>query len=214
MDEILPKVVIAGLAASVSPVAIMVLISVMFARNALRNALVFLAGYTSAMVALGVIGVFILHLGGSGKKSEVDAYIDIAAGVLCLLAILLVLRKKKTPEKKEDYGGLGPAKVLALGFVTMLVNSSTIICYLSGAHAVSAAGVDTADKLLGLAVLTAVSLVTLVVPIVFYAVFPRRAKKALGELKGWLSRHSRAISVVVLAAFGVYLIVKGITAVA
>ncbi|MBM3957196.1 MAG: GAP family protein, partial [Gemmatimonadetes bacterium] len=148
MDEILPKVVIAGLAASVSPVAVMVLVSVMFAKHAVRNSLIFLAGYASAMIALGVVGVFVLHLGGSGKKSSVDAYIDIALGALCLLTIPLALRKRKDPAEKKDYGGLKPARAFVLGLGTMMVNTSTIICYLSGAHAVTAAGVKFTDKLL------------------------------------------------------------------
>lgn len=210
----IPKLIIAGLAASVSPVALMVLISVMLARNALRNSLVFLTGYTVTMVAIGVVGVFVLHAGGSGTKTGVDAYIDIALGALCLLAIPLAARKKKGGKEQRDYSSLKATRVFLLGIVTMLLNASTIICYLSGAHVISEAHLGVADKIAGLAVLTAVSLVTLIIPIVLYLVFPDKSQKALHSFGGWLSRHGKVIGVAVLAVFAVYLLVKGITAVA
>lgn len=152
MASMIPRLVVAGLAAAVSPVAIMVLISVMFAKNALRKALAFLTGYTLVLVAIGVAGVFILHLSGSGKKTNLDAFIDIGLGALCFLMIPLTLRKKKD-DKKRDYGDLKSGSAFLLGMVTMALNMSTIICYLSGAYVISESGLNLADKVAGLAVL-------------------------------------------------------------
>ena len=104
MVKLIPHVIVAGLAASVSPVAIMLLLAVMMRKNTRRNTLLFLLGFTLILVALGVVGVFIFKAGGSGAKRSVDGYFDIALGVLCLLAMLFSLRPKKKQEKPEMGG--------------------------------------------------------------------------------------------------------------
>jgi len=212
MAQLIPHVIVAGLAAAISPVAVMVLLSVMMRKNARRNSLLFLFGFTLVLIALGVVGIFVFRAGGSGVKSKVDGYIDVALGVLCLAAILLSLRPKKKKAEPETEKDLEASRAFLLGAGSMLVNTSTIICYVSGAHEISRAKLPVYDDIIALALLTAITLLTLLIPIAVYYAFPTKAEKVLGSLNSWLARHGNVIGAAVLLIFGAYLLTKGIKA--
>ena len=99
MGDLVPRLIITGLAAAVSPVAVMVLLAVLSRKNARRNSLLWLLGFTATLIALGVVMVYIFHLGGSGETSKVDGYIDIVLGFLCLLPIPWTFMKKRKEKK-------------------------------------------------------------------------------------------------------------------
>lgn len=215
MSRLIPSVILAGLAAAVSPVAVMVLLAVMMKEKARRNSLLFLLGYTLILIALGVVGVYVLKAGGSGTKSKVDGYVDIALGALCFAAMLLSLRPKKKQAKPATGGkDLKASRAFLLGIIAMLTNVSTIVCYLSGAHEISKAEPGLGEGLLALALLIVVTLITVLIPIGIYFIFPTRSDKVLSTFNAWLSRHSKVIGASVLLIFGAYLLIKGIKVVA
>jgi len=198
----------------VSPVAVMVLISLMLKKNPVRNSSLFLLGFALVLIAIGIAGLFLLHFGGHAKKSPVDGYIDIALGVLCLLAIPLAWKRKRKRKQEEPAArDIKPARAFTLGGATMLINFSTIPIYVSGVHVISDAKLAFFDDVLAMVILTAVTLITLVVPIVIYLVFPKAAARALSSVRVWLSKHQKVIGATILLVFGVYLLIKGIHAV-
>jgi len=212
MLQLLPRLIVIGLAAAVSPVAVMVLISLMLKKNPVRNSSLFLLGFVLVLIAIGIAGLFLLHVGGHGKKTPADGYVDIALGVLCLLAIPLVWKRKRKQEEPAARD-IKPARAFTLGGATMLVNFSTIPIYVSGVHVISDARLGLFDDVLAMVILTAVTLITLVVPIIIYIVFPKAAAKALSSVRVWLSKHQKVIGAAILLVFGVYLLIKGIHAV-
>jgi threonine/homoserine/homoserine lactone efflux protein len=203
--------VLLGLAASVSPVSIMVMISLMLTKSPVRNALAFLAGFTLVLVAMGVLSVFVFHAGTAHKTGTVDGWIDIGFGVLCLAVIpFSILRKEKPEQEKQSAKPFTARKSFVVGLGTMMVNASTIVIYLSATHLIAAAKLSAAQDVIALVVLTLVTLVTVIIPILIYAIFPGKAEKVLNALKGWLARHRKVIGVTILLIIGAYLLVKGI----
>lgn len=195
-----------------SPVAVMVLISLMLKKNPVRNSSLFLLGFALVLIAIGIAGLFLLHLGGHAKKSPVDGYIDIALGVLCLLAIPLVWKRKRKQEEPAARD-VKPARAFTLGAATMLVNFSTIPIYVTGVHEISSAKLAVSDDVLAMIVLTVVTLLTLIVPIITYTAFPKTAARVLSSVRVWLSKNQKVIGAAILLVFGVYLLIKGIHAV-
>lgn len=215
MADIVPKLILAGLGAAVSPVAVIVLLTLMMRKKPLRNAWLFLLGFTITLVAIGVIMGFVLHFGGSGSKSAFDDWVDVALGALCLALIPFSLRGKKEKAgggaeagEKEDKG-IGASRAFVMGVATMCVNTSTMVIYAAGMHVISQAGLSPPEVVLSVALLTFITLLSLLVPIFIYVVFPERAGKVLASLQGWLNRHKKIIGAGVLAVFGVYLVTKG-----
>jgi len=209
MGSLIPKMILIGLAASVSPVSIMVLISIMLTKNPLKNALSFLLGFILVLIAYGVIGDLIFR-SAKPNKGHVGGYIDIALGVLCLLAIILVFFRSKKPKAEKTGGSFGAGKALGIGAATMAINTSTIIIYIAGVHEVAMAKVGTVGSIVLLLVLSFFTLLTLFVPITVYVLFPKKASALLEKLRGWLVKHNTVIASGILVLFGVYLLVKGI----
>ena len=209
MGSLILKVIVIGLGASVSPVSIMVLISIMMTKNALKNALYFLLGFTVVLLAYGVISELIFHDSDLGK-SHVGGYIDIVFGVLCFLAIILVFRRGRKPRGERFGTGIGAGKSFGIGAATMAVNTSTIIIFISGVNVVATSKVSNLDALIAMIVLVFFTLLTLFVPILIYVVFPEKSATLLEKLRGWLVRHNRVMVSGILALFCVYLLTVGI----
>lgn len=212
MNSLIPHLIVAGLGASVSPVAVTVLLGVMMGKHTKRNSLLYLLGYTLLLVVMGTLAVFIFNAGGSGTQGSFDSWLDLGLGVLCFAIIPMSFRKKK--EKPPREGGLQPWGAFALGVVVMLTNMSTIVIYLSGAHSITRADLSTPDSIIGLLVLTALTLVTILVPIAIYLIFPKKADRVLRSMSEWLKKHSRVIGIGILLVFGIYLVTKSIVALA
>lgn len=210
MNSLIPRLIITGLVASVSPVAVIILISILSRNRARRNSLVFLLGYTVTLTALGVVGVFVFHMGGGGGTSKVSGYIDLALGILCFAAAAFTIRKQKEQKTPKVESELRVSRAFSLGSFAMIVNMSTLIAYLSGLHNLSLANLDPFDDFLALAILTFFSLITLIIPIIIYFTFPKRSEKVLTPFRVWLSKHSKAIEIAVLLVFGIYLVIQSI----
>jgi len=211
MGDLVPKVILIGLGAAVSPVAIMILLAIMVKKDARRNSLLFLAGFVLVLVAIGVAGLFLFDKAGSGHHGALDGWIDVALGALCLVAIAYAWTRKPKPEKPEDQRGMKPLKVFLLGMGTMFVNTSTFVLFVSGVHAITQADVGAPDGAVAFVILTFATLLTLLIPIAIYLIFPKRSEKFMTALGGWLGRHRKVIAIGILLVFAVYLLAKGIS---
>ncbi len=213
MSSLVPKLILAGLGASVSPVAVTLLITVMFRDHPRRNSLLFLLGFTLALLAIGITAATVLNSAGSGGTGKVDGYADIVFGVILLALVPLSLKRKPRSTAEGPEEDLKASQAFFRGIIAMLINTSTLVLYIAGVHEISAANLNAAGDVLAFAILTLVTLVTLIVPIVIFFVFPRAAEQVLNRLRAWLFKHMREIGVAVLLVFGVILLVKGIVAV-
>lgn len=211
MGDLAPKVIVIGLGAAVSPVAMMILLAIMVKKDARRNSLMYLAGYTCVLVAIGVAGIFLFDKAGSGHKSALDGWIDVALGVLCLAAIPYVWTRKPKPEETGDEHGMKPGKAFVLGMGSMFVNTSTFVLFISGIHAITQSNVGVTDGAVAFVILIFATLVSLLVPIAVYLIFPKRSEKLMSALGVWLARHRRTIAIAILLVFAAYLLYKGIS---
>jgi hypothetical protein len=215
MNSLLPKLIVAGLGASVSPVAVILLLTVMMRDRARRNSLLFLAGFTLTLLVAGIAIASLMNAAGSGGTSKLDAYIDIVLGVACLAVVPLAIRRKPKPPKDEsEDADLKAFAAFTRGVVAMLINTSTWVIYIAGLHLITAANLGhISEEVLAILILTLVTLLTLIIPIAAYFIFPRKAQKVLGSARVWLVAHSKIIGLAILVIFGAYLLIKGITGV-
>ncbi len=211
MGDLVPKVILIGLGAAVSPVAIMILLAIMVKKDARRNSLLFLAGFVLVLVAVGVAGLFLFDKAGSGHHGALDGWIDVALGVACAVLIPYAWKKKPKPEKAEAEHGMKPWRAFVVGMAAMFVNASTFVLFVSGVHAITQAKVSTSDGAIAFVILTFATLLTLLIPIAIYLISPERSEKFMTALGGWLARHRKVIAIGILLVFAVYLLAKGIS---
>jgi len=99
--------------------------------------------------------------------------------------------------------------VLRMG--SMFVNTSTFVLFISGIHAITQSNVGVTDGAVAFVILIFATLVSLLVPIAVYLIFPKRSEKLMSALGVWLARHRRTIAIAILLVFAAYLLYKGIS---
>lgn len=218
MNKLIVPLILTGLAASVSPVAIVALIDVLTYKNAVKNSLAFLFGFSLTLISVGVAGVFLLgkSYGSALIPAYIKGYLDIALGIMCFGLLIYVLSKpRKSKEGTEDtpQKTMSTGKAFLLGVIFMVSNSSTWVIYISGIHIIVTAKLRLEDDLLSLGLLSFLTLLTVLVPIAMYIVAPKKADELLTALGAWLNKHHKIISTVILGFFGIYLTIRGLSGV-
>lgn len=167
--------------------------------------------------AMGVLLLFVLvDLGVSGSHHRTpSAALELALGVVL---ILLAVRLRRQQPKPANPGGsatsskieryLQSSKLVFVLGVTLYILPSPI--YIGAVKAVADAKLSTSSELLALVATVAVMLWLIELPMLMLLAFPDRAATALEQINLWFTRHGRMVAVVVSAAAGVYLIVKGL----
>lgn len=209
MSHLIPQLIIIGLGAAVSPIALTVLIVVMAKNNARRNSLLFLLGFTLTLLAIGLFGVSAFHFSDAGSNT-INGYIDLVLAFVCFGFAAQSYIKKGEKKRGKIGDDIKPPKAIALGSIFMVTNPSTFVIYISGLHVIGSAKLKIEQSLLSLALLTLVTLSSLIIPIIIFFLFPKKSQKTLDSLKNWLGTHRKAISITILAAIGLWLLYKGI----
>ena len=105
-----------------------------------------------------------------------------------------------------------PSRAAILGAV-LAAYPKNIALSLSAAAAVTEAGLDSADKLVAMAVFVGVGSITVVGAVLFYLAAGRRADRPLAAVKNFVAANSGVILAIVLLVVGVKLLTDGAAAV-
>jgi hypothetical protein len=202
-----------ALAASIYPPAVAAVIALGRGSEVRLRVVVFVLASAIVTFAVGTLLLFLLiDLGVSGPKHRTpSAAIDLALGVALLLLAVWLYRRVPDPAKPsasriERY--LQSVKLVFVLGITLYVLPSPI--YIGAVKAIADAKLSTSSQLLWLAATVAVMLWLIELPMLMLLSFPERAVTALEAINLWFARHGRLLAVIVSAAAGVYLLVKGL----
>ncbi|MCH1865030.1 GAP family protein [Nocardioides sp. CFH 31398] len=212
MEHVLLGVLPLGLAAAVSPVMLTEQTVLMAGRGGRRRswayavgALLVAAAYVAALVALG-------RSVSLPALPRLDGAADVLIG-LVLLAIAAAVQRwpRRAPRpRKQPAHQHGAGGAFAFGVFSMVTDVTSLALVAAAAKDVAAAGLGG-----GTTVLLASFLVLLValpawLPPALAAAAPGPAARALRAVEGTVRRHSRRIAVVLTAAAGTYLVLRGL----
>lgn len=211
MGPLLAQVIPLALGAAISPVLFLLQLSTLTGSRPVARGSALAIGAAIPLLALGAVGVVI----GSGTSlaghPTLKGGIDIGFGALLLLfAARAALRSPAPPKPKREHS---PAlrRSFLLGVVAMATNVTSFAFFVPALKLIVESGVGTADKALATLVVWLLALSFVVVPLVLAAVVPgsTRALSAIGDA---MTRHRRALTIVLCVGFGAWLVVKGIVA--
>jgi threonine/homoserine/homoserine lactone efflux protein len=100
-------------------------------------------------------------------------------------------------------------RTLGLGVLLSALNPKTLLLAIGAAVGLAQLGISAAGAIISLIVLVLLGSLTIVGPVAYYRVAPGKARRALDELKGWLTEHNAALTAVLFLVFGVVLIARG-----
>lgn len=216
MTRLIGQMLVTGLAASVSPIAIILITDILSLKNPVKKSLAFFAGFAATLVFLGTMVVLVLQVALSTLETatKLKAYIDIALGLVCFGLLFRVFRKRPGKKKSAIIGDeMKPRRAFIIGCVAMITNASTLVIYVSGVHSIAEAKLGIGGDVVLLAILTMTALITVVLPVLLYLLSPNTAGKILGRIGGWLNKHHKAVAAGILIIFGFYLVIRGVRAI-
>ncbi|HZL48147.1 MAG TPA: GAP family protein [Solirubrobacteraceae bacterium] len=209
-----PQALELALAASIYPPAVVAVIALGRGPQLRSRVVVFVLAAAIITCASGVLMLFLLdELGATGPHHWTpSAAFDLALGVV-LIGLAFYLRKKRPeraapsgPSKLERY--LESRRLTFVLGITLYVVPSPI--YIAAVKTIADAQLSTSSELLSLAVIVAVMLWLIEVPMLLLLAVPGRASGVLERANLWFTEHGRLLAIVVSAGAGLYLAIKGL----
>jgi len=187
----------------------------------------YLAGGMTMSIGIG-LGIVAL-LNGSGTvhddRSGVSWIADVAVGGLALLlaaalsahAGARLRRRRRSPNTAHAAQGREPVsqRLLARGsvpvvFVAALVINLPGVAYLIGLKDIATGGHGTGGVIALVVAFNVVMFTLAEVPLAGLVVAPERTVALVDQADGWFAANGRRIAVVLSAALGVFLVVRGV----
>jgi len=163
---------------------------------------------------LSIIGLLILRSARESidAGSPLFAWIDIAMGaVLLIVTAVSATRQSDIDEQEKRLRGAPVAAYFGLGVVMMLSNLNTLAVAVSMLHEIAIADVTSFERGLTLAIVDAVILLPVLLPIAIVALAPRTADRILPKIRTGVDRYGVKVGIVVFTAIAIYLLIEGIS---
>lgn len=220
----------AGLAllAAFSPTALLVAAVFLGAASPRRTVLFYLAGAIAMTVVMAAVVFVVLRAGHLYKPREHQTryWLRLGLGVLMLLAGAFYLRRGrrraasqrgkngKRGRNGKQNGGIVARLIARPGpktaFLVGVFVYSPSLTFVAAVQTVATSKEDVASSLLALAVVVAITLICVWVPLLLYLLMPDRTGRVLGSFNAWLRAHGHVLLVGALVVAGVLLTIDGI----
>jgi hypothetical protein len=201
-----------ALGAAISPVVFAGAIAVMTGPRPLARGGAYAAGVAIPLLIVTAVAVLLGHaLSLPDASATVKGAIDVALGAVLVVLGLRALRRPPAPaqpHRRPETGGLG--RYVAMGAGLMASNVTTFALYVPALKLIEESGVNPGDKILAVAIVLAVTMALVLVPLAVVAVAPDASERALARAGAWFSAHRRALTVAICLGFGAYLLIKGL----
>ena len=211
MNELLVSLIVPALGIALNPMPIIAVVALLATDHAKRNAAAFIASMVAVMLTVGVLTIFVLASKSSQTASTTaQAAVQTLAGLFFLSLVVIQWRAKPSDTDKPpgwmrliDKAGLSAAIIMAV----VLMNYALLT---AGAGLIRKSGLGTSQQTQALVFFILVSASTVIAPLVLYAVRPVWAREQLGRFNGWLTRHNRAMVMIVFGVLGALFLAQGV----
>jgi threonine/homoserine/homoserine lactone efflux protein len=181
------------------------------------NGLGYALGYISGYTLIGISAVILGYRTSENKIAEPGLFLPILLMVLGILLLWLSLRNKRKPvsEKKEEprffsiVDKITPLKAYGFGAMVSVINFKNLALFLSALSIVILSSLRLTEKIFITLLIVLVFCLSVIIPVIIYISFPKRAKSLLNAIKEFLNRHSRTIGIWAPLIFGLLFLLKG-----
>jgi threonine/homoserine/homoserine lactone efflux protein len=204
---------------AISPVPIIAVILILFSKRALVNGPVFLLGWVVGLAVVSGVSYAIADAANASTDpgaSDAVSWGKIVLGVILVVIAVWSFRRRPAPGEPAELprwmagvDRLTPGRTLGLGVLLSALNPKTLLLAIGAGVGLAQLGISAAGAIISLIVLVLLGSLTIAGPVVYYRVAPGKARRALDELKGWLTEHNAAVTTVLFLVFGVVLIARG-----
>lgn len=183
-----------------------------------RNGLGYALGYISAYSLIGVTVILLGYRVAEKSADEPGLFFPILMLVFGTLLLSLAYRNWRKPvsEKQEEprffsiVDKITPTKAFGFGALVSVINFKNLALFLTATSVVVLSELPITQKIITSLLVVLVFCLSVIIPVVIYLSFPKRAKEILDAIKKFLNRKSRPIGIVAPLIFGIILLTKGL----
>jgi hypothetical protein len=209
LERILPLMLAAASNPAVVGIVVLLLAST---QRPLARAAAFVAGFGAVLGAVCIFGLVVFKAGREtfGPHGALFAWLDIVLGFGMLgLAVVTWMRRGSPSDQSRLLESRGPAAFFALGGVFMITDASALIALVPLLREVAVAHVSALERGIAVMITFAVVISPIAAPLAICALAPRSSERVLGVLRRGIDRYGYLVAIAVLAAIGLYLVVRG-----
>ena len=212
MSTLLKEIVPLALGAAISPVIFLLQLATLTGPRPLARGSALCAGAATALIVVSTLGVLVGDTGFSTRET-LQVAINLAFGVLLVavgLRALVRLRKPKEPKADARQPSLRGSFLAGVG--GMASNVTTFALYIPALALIAGSGLPLRQQGIAALIILVITLIVAWVPLVLAVVVPSASSRLLPWVGSWMTRNNRWIQVALGLGFGVWLLVKGVTA--
>lgn len=220
MGNVLAEILPLAIGVALSPLPVVAVILMLFSKNPRGTSLGFLAGWFLGVAVVATVVVFVANpaqQATGGEDSPLAAVFRILLGVVLLVLAYKDWKKRPQPGEQVDMpkwmkgiDSLTAGKALGMGALLAGVNPKNLTLSVAAGVAIAAAGLNTLQTLVALAVFIVVACVTVATPVVLALALGEKATPTLTGWKAWLTHNNTTVMMVLCLVFGVVLLSKGL----
>ena len=212
MVSVLALVIPLAFAGAISPVMLTEQTVLLAGRDGRRVAASYALGVATTLLVLLSLLVLFGRSIALPKEPSLSASLDIVLGaLLVLIAAVLRYRRPRSPKpRKSRDRGLSPTQALGFGVVSMATNFTTLAVMVPIAKEIAASHLDVLARLVVLAIVVVVAALPAWLPLAMTLVAPDPTRRGLEALGDFIDTRGRLVTVLLLAAVGLFLVVRGI----
>ena len=211
MLHLLVVLVPLGLAAAVSPVMLTEQTVLLTGPEGRRTGVLYAAGTAAVLVVL--VGAILL-VGQSvslPRTPTLDASLDLwIGGLLLALAVALCVWRPRSRAGRRPHERMGPPAAFAFGVFSMATNITTLALVVPAGKEIAASHVPLWEGLIAAVLLVALGCLPAWGPVALESAAPETAGTLLERLERLIHRHGRLLVVLLVAAAGAFLVIRGI----
>jgi hypothetical protein len=208
------QVLLPAIATAVNPVPIMAVVALLGSRHPRRNATMYLFVMLLVIVVVGMIDIYVAK-NVSQSQTQGSGGFQLLVGLLFLAAFVMNWRKKpdasgetQVPKWMQTVDTISVIGVLVLGVA--LVNYALVSTAVAGILSVDASKTEAVTAFV---VYIVISMSTIVAPLVYFLVAPKRSEHLLAGMRVWLLKHNRTILLWVFGLMGGLFVAEGLIAI-
>lgn len=184
-----------------------------------HNGLAYALGYFSAYTVIGVVAVVAGYRVAENNTGERSVFLPILLMVLGTLLLVLSLRNWRKPVSTNQeeprffaiVDKITPPRAFAFGATVTVLNFKNLALFLTALSVVILSNLLLPEKITITLLVVLVFCLSVIIPVLIYLAFPRRAKDLLNGIKQTLEKHSRPIGIWAPLVFGLLFFIRGLT---
>lgn len=200
-----------------APGSMTLVILLLMSARGWRNGLGYVLGYMSGYTVIGTAVVVAGYQATQTRGSETGLFLPILFLVLGTLLFWVGLRNWRKPASQNQepprffaiVDRITPLRAYALGALVTVINFKNLALFFSALSVVLLSPLSLPEKLIITLLVVVVFCSAVLIPLLIYLAFPRRAADLLNGIKDALERHSRPLSIWAPLIFGLLLILRG-----